>query len=254
MRRPSAGILHLLFIVSFSLPLHGGELPSSSDMRAIESFRAIQFVPGDSLPEDRILYGDSRGYIHILKRQPKGFSEEWRSGHLGAGIMGVFAQDIDGDERRELVTYTSGGRIFIFALKTHSLVWQSNENEFADITCMTVANADDDPQEELVFCADSHLFIYDGKSLFQEWKSQAEFRAQQILVGDVDGDGQKELILNTGLVLDARFHDVEWQSPDPFGDRIALLDVDSDGIPEVIGEFGGHFLKTFDIDLKSEKW
>ncbi len=254
MRRFSAAILLSTFLLSFSPSLRAGESASPADMGAVRSFRAIQFVPGDSLPEDRIFYGDSRGYLHILKRQRKGFSEEWKSSHLGAGIMGVFVQDIDADGRLELVAYTSAGRILIFTPQAPMLLWQSNESEFAAITCMTLANVDDDPQKELVFCADSHLFIYDGKSLFQEWRSQGELDAQEILVGDVDGDGQKEILLNTGWVIDSRFRDIEWQSPEPFGDRIALLDIDNDGIPELIGEFGGHFLKVFDIDLKREKW
>ena len=254
MRKLSAGILFSVLLLLFSLSAWGDESASPADTGAIRSFRAIQFVAGDSLPEDRVFYGDSRGYLHILKRQHKGFSEEWKSDHLGAGIMGVFVRDINADGKLELVTYTSVGRIFIFAPQTHTLLWQNNENEFSAITCMTLANVDDDPHQELIFCADSHLFIYDGKSLFQEWRSQAEFKAQEILVGDVDGDGEKEIVLNTGWVFDAQFRDIEWQSPEPFGDRITLLDIDNDGIPELVGEFGGHFLKVFDLDLKRERW
>ena len=56
-----------------------------------------------------------------------------------------------------------------------------------------------------------------------------------------------------GYVFDARFHDLEWQSPESFGERLGLRDVDEDGIPEVIGEFQGRFLRIFDIDLRREK-
>ncbi len=34
---------------------------------------------------------------------------------------------------------------------------------------------------------------------------------------------------------------------------MGLRDVDEDGIPEVIGEFQGSFLRIFDIDLRREK-
>ena len=65
--------------------------------------------------------------------------------------------------------------------------------------------------------------------------------------------GSDEILLNDGYVFDARFFDLEWQSPEPFGERMGLLDLDDDLIPEVIGEFQGRYLRVFDIDLRREK-
>ena len=61
------------------------------------------------------------------------------------------------------------------------------------------------------------------------------------------------IVLNDGFVFDARYRDLEWQSPEPFGERMGLLDIDDDTIPEVIGEFQGRFLRVFDIDLRRLK-
>ena len=77
--------------------------------------------------------------------------------------------------------------------------------------------------------------------------------AHQILIGDVDGDDEDEIVLNDGYVFDARFFDLEWKSPEPFGERMGLLDLDEDQIPEVIGEFQGRYLRIFDIDLRRAK-
>lgn len=255
MRSLYIGILLLVTAPIFICSAHGDEPASSISRRGeLFAFRAIENLPGDSLSGNRIAYGDNQGYLHILKQKDKGFSEEWKSRNLGAGIMQVFAEDINADRKPELVTYISKGQIFIFDPESHTVLWQSNELDFRSIGCMTIADVDGDPQRELVFCADSYLYVYDGMTLFEQWKSEGEFEAQDIVIADVDGDGQKEIVLNTGYVLDARFHDLEWQSPEPFGDRLRLLDLDNDGIPEVIGEFGGHFLKVFDIDLRREKW
>jgi hypothetical protein len=60
-------------------------------------------------------------------------------------------------------------------------------------------------------------------------------------------------VLNEGYIFDARYHDLEWQSPDSFGQRMGLLDIDDDGILEVIGEFRDRFIRIFDIDLRREK-
>lgn len=69
----------------------------------------------------------------------------------------------------------------------------------------------------------------------------------------MDGDGSEEIVLNDGFVFDARFRDLEWQSPEGFGERLGVLDIDNDGIPEVIGEFGGRYLRIFDVDLRRMK-
>ena len=119
---------------------------------------------------------------------------------------------------------------------------------------MYVYTVDDDVQDELLFCADGRLIVYDGRDQFEEWRSdQDNLRATDILVGDVDGDGDEEIVLNDGFVFDARYRDLEWQSSQPFGARMAMLDVDGDGILEVVGEFGDRFLRIFDIDLRRMK-
>ena len=93
-----------------------------------------------------------------------------------------------------------------------------------------------------------------GRDQYEQWRSdQTDLTAHQILIGDVDGDGEDEIVLNDGYIFDARFFDLEWQSPEPFGERMGLLDLDEDQILEVIGEFQGRYLRIFDIDLRREK-
>ena len=119
---------------------------------------------------------------------------------------------------------------------------------------MTVQNVDDDPQPELIFCTDGRLIIYDGRDHFEEWRSdQDNITATELLIADVDGDSEREIVLNDGFVFDASFHDLEWQSPSQFGDKMGILDVDNDGIVELVGEFRGRFIRIFDVDLRREK-
>jgi len=200
-----------------------------------------------------LVYGDRRGLLHILKRKKNGFAEVWDSRTLGGPIAGVFVEDVNLDGADEIVVYTLRGDLYYFDAERYTVIWQNSETEFRSMMCMAVENVDGDPQKELIFCADSYLYIYDAKNLFEEWRSDQEFAAQDIAVADVDGDGALEIVLNTGFVLDARFRDMEWQAPEPFGDRIRLLDVDDDDIPEVIGESLDNTLNVFDIDLKQEK-
>ncbi|MCD6335901.1 MAG: VCBS repeat-containing protein [Candidatus Latescibacteria bacterium] len=201
-----------------------------------------------------IVYGDDRGFLRVLERKEGGYEQVWKSEPLGSAIGGVFVLDVNLDGREEIVTYTSGGKMLYFDAQSRRIVWEIQRERFEAISAMTLADIDRDAQMELIFCADGRLYIYDGKTQFEEWASDQMFTAEEIVVGDVDGDGDEEIVLNTGVVLDAQFHDLEWQSPERFGDRIALSDIDGDGIPELIAESGGRFLKIWDLDLRRMKW
>ena len=219
-----------------------------------DEFDAIKILPPDDKSDkERIVYGDNRGIIHILKRQKRGYLEEWKSRELGGAIGEVFVEDMDLDGQLEIVVYTNTGRIYFWDPRTNRLIWQSIQTKFESITCMEIYNVDDDDQKEFIFIADSHLYIYDGKDHFEEWRSDEEYTAEDMVIADFDADGQDEIVLNTGFVLDARFRDFEWRYREPFGDRLGMLDIDDDGILELIGESAGRFLRIFDLDLKREK-
>ena len=67
-------------------------------------------------------------------------------------------------------------------------------------------------------------------------------------------DDQLEIILNTGFIIDSRFYNIEFQTEDVFGDRILLMDINGDGIPEIIGEFVDYNLRIFDVYAEREIW
>jgi hypothetical protein len=150
---------------------------------------------------------------------------------------------------------------------------------------MAVANIDDDPQMELVFCAEraedvagyrsrattadeaerqrevelARLHFFDCKNEFVEWESETGLHGRNIAIGDLDDDGNLEVVLNSGFVVDAVFRTVEWRHSAGFGDKIGFADIDGDGIPELVGEFRSttrprRALRFFDVDLKSESF
>lgn len=176
------------------------------------------------------------------------------SDFLEGAIGGLFVTDIDDDGLDEIIVYTDQGRVHFLDIADYTTIWSNPPGEYGLITAMIAHNVDDDPQRELILCADGRLIIYDGRDQFEEWRSeQSNMEAVDILVADVDGDGTDEIVLSDGFVFDARYRDLEWQSPEPFGEQLGALDLDADGIPEIVGQFGGRFLRVFDIDLRRMK-
>jgi hypothetical protein len=68
----------------------------------------------------------------------------------------------------------------------------------------------------------------------------------------VDSDAPLEIVLNSGVVIDTVVGEAEWRT-DPFGERIELLDIDGDGIEEVLGYTQGAPMRIFEVDRRQER-
>ena len=241
----SLSSLSLVFALLCAVgPTDASDLNEFDNLRRLETIDDIQ----------RIVYGDANGRVHVLEGDGTRFAEVWVSEYLEGAVAGLFVTDVNDDELEEVVVFTDRGRIYYIDSRDYRTIWSNPPGEYERITCQGVYDTDDDPQPELLFCADGYLIVYDGRDQYEQWRSdQSNLTSRQLLIGDVDGDGEKEIVLNDGYVFDARFFDLEWQSPEPFGERLGLLDMDEDGILELIGEFQGRYLRVFDVDLRREK-
>ncbi|MFH0777984.1 MAG: hypothetical protein V2A71_05060 [Candidatus Eisenbacteria bacterium] len=223
-----------------------------SPQALVARFRAVAAYQADSIPHDYIALGDSRGYMHVLRKRGGGFSHSWSTFYLGSPVREIVADDIDRDGVVDLIPITSGGRMFIFDTNSRRLVWENTANDFANVSAIVIDQLDTDGARELVLCADSKLVIMDGERLLREHESADKFTADYMVVGDVDDDGEKEIVLNSGFVINARTLSVEWQT-DFFGVRLTLVDVDGDGVAELVSESSGGALRIYDLDVRQEK-
>jgi hypothetical protein len=203
---------------------------------------------------DLFIYANINQNIHVYSLTAGKLKLEWQSTNLGSQITSLLAQDLYQDGRPELVFSTAAGRIVIYDLETYSFVWENLQDRFEEIECLTAANIDNDIQAELIFVADSYLYIYDSHTKGLEWRSQDEVSAREILVANVDDDDQPEIILSSGIILDSKFYNVDLEAEIDFGERISLIDINGDGFPEVIGEIGKFSLRVFDIYGERVLW
>jgi hypothetical protein len=212
----------------------------------------------DPSPEGypRYMYSDIAAHIHVFVIKKGRPQLDWETATLGSAVTALFVSDVDADGKKEIMVATARGRIIVYDARTYDRLHENFLEPFESIDCMTSANLDNDPQEEIVFIAEKRLNIYDGKSAAMEWRSQQQFQASEILIGDVDDDPQLEIILNTGAIIDSRFYTIEPGSIESgiFGTRIKLFDMNGDGHPEVLGEASGFALKVYDVYARREIW
>ncbi len=253
-------VLLAAMFFAFGLGCHE---PSQSEEMTAEALSDMAktyryFFVLDPSPEGfpRYMYSDVAAHIHVFVVKKGRPQLDWETATLGSAVTALFVTDVDGDGRKEIMVATARGRIIVYDAQTYDRIHENFLEPFESIECMTSANLDNDPQEEIIFIAEKRLNIYDGKSRAMEWRSQQNFQASEIIVGNVDDDPQLEIILNTGAIIDSRFYTQEQGSLETgvFGSRIKLFDVNADGYPEVIGEMPGYALKVYDVYARREIW
>ena len=99
-----------------------------------------------------------------------------------------------------------------------------------------------------------YLIQFDTKSQFEEWRSTQAYEATDMIVGNVDKDPEIEIIMNTGEILSSKFKNVKWKSDIELGDRLYLIDIDDDGILELVNEYDQSYVRIIDVDERREKW
>ena len=229
--------------------LRGDNLvPRAADFAA--KYQPFTMVNG---PQRRLLYGSYRGTLHLFEsRDGKIVSVLTRE--LWSPVMRILAADLDGDGQDEVVGYTQNSRLFVLRGGDLQDIWNTPEGRFKTISSLTLADVDEDGENEIVFIADDLLRYYSSLQDVEEWKSQLNFTATQMAVGDVDGDGGKDIVMNSGIVFGALFRDVKWTYAPGFGARFDLYDIDQDGILEIVAEGGDGLVRVFDADERRLKW
>ncbi|MBU8869477.1 MAG: hypothetical protein KOO60_01265 [Gemmatimonadales bacterium] len=193
------------------------------------------------------------GTVQVIKVDGRGGERVWRSNQLDGIPVEVIAADLSGDTLDDsLICRTTTGQVYIWAMEGFTLQWESLQGEYDQISCFTTANMDDDPAGEIIMLADRKIVYIDGETYSKEFTGLNDYNASMIRCGDVDADGRMEIILNSGQVLDGNTADIEWEDQ-TFYHRIELLDIDADGILEVLTEdVQGGPMKVFDVDYRSE--
>lgn len=221
---------------------------------AFGRFPFAKVVPLDNGNAWGLIYADVYGKIYLKRATNRGWKREFEITNLGAKVKKYQILDIEQDGILDLLIATMDGRILIYSLDDYTNTWENIEDNFRSIEAFDAVNVDRDPQVEFIVLAEGRIYIIDSIDKSRQWISEREFIATELIVANVDKDEQKEIILNTGIVIDSKFYiiDLEWDQA--FGERITTFDINNDGIPEVIGEFSDYSLRIFDVYAQREVW
>lgn len=204
---------------------------------------------GDGMQE--IIGAASWGKITIFDGDLK--SPSWEiTTSLDIGAVAVI--DADGDGVPEII-YGDGQWGKVHAIDVHSRTekWSVNNTEY-DVTGIAMGDVDQDGKTELLFGAgqgssgQSFLFVTDFMTGEIKWKNQYFNGMSPLVVGDVDDDGEDEIInfSNSGYedgivtIFNARTHALKFQqkigTTDWTGNNrvVRIGDVDGDGRTEFI--------------------
>jgi hypothetical protein len=239
-------VLAVLVLCSFATKATGQPVNLESLDNLTSRFQfVIQYGSAD-VGNLRILYTDQLAHVHVYRLEEGRFELDWEQTNLGSRVTSLFVSELFGDERPMLVISTFAGRILVYEMDGYDLVWENLQDPFEQIAYLVAENVDKDPQKEFIFIAKDKLIIYDSLTQAYEWVSQFPASAQMIKLANMDDDPQLEIILNTGMIIDSKFYNIEFEWDRPFGARFELFDLNGDGIPEIWGESEDFILEVFD--------
>jgi hypothetical protein len=230
-------------------------------------FNAVVAEDIDDDGKCEIVFGNYEGYVIVLEYRDYDFHEEWRSKRIGHRMWGITVGDFIGDSTKEIIAGNGNGELVAFNAKTHKQVWYT-EDLVRDVHGLLLHDLGSEDTTYLLagtgYKTDKDLgtvYIFTENSTEPIAKiGKFENRLRGIGVGDVDKDGELEIVVGSGVATGERpgegyvrvFNvedaldsqtlksdepiDSEWKSKNLKGDCVAieLVDFTGDGYPDIV--------------------
>ena len=184
-------------------------------------------------------------------------------GQAWTGMYNLKINDIDNDGNKEIIVAASDcytGRIWIIdgVNKTIKKDHIYNNENLDSFNSLEVADIDNDSINEIITGESNKLDIINPDDMSLKWRSatlQSSGEYIPIIVADVDGDSEKEIIACSSYLYKIKgISHQQFQSSSSGYSAIALADIDNDGNKEIIaGKTNGtiDIVNPVDFQIKS---
>ncbi|MDA0748077.1 MAG: FG-GAP-like repeat-containing protein, partial [bacterium] len=227
-----------------------------------------------SVLDNTVLYGDRAGNVNQLALEDGATS--W-SVPVGSEVSQVMLGDLDGDGKAEAFAGTADSELVVLNGTDGAEVWRKKLKNMSirggHVTVLTLADLEGDGRTSVLAGTAGwfvNAFTPDGTRIWAEWFRYHAIR--DFRVADVDGDGKAEVMVGTEYSTPLTVHNFDgsfrWSTFEEVGsegnastprrgiqlNRMALLDVDGDGVQEILYGTGDGWIFSVKPQDGAECW
>lgn len=215
----------------------------------------------DNNGKEEILLDFNDGkYLAIIEFVDGDYQYKWVYQNINDPIKDFTIMDFNSDSVKDIaIIHLYSGMIEIFdGISFQRIV--SYETNLTNAFSLNVVDFDSDGIVEIVVANNKYwngtsLSILEYGTFETKWDTTfTEEGIFDIEVGEVDNDGNIEIILSSGLIIDGIDHTIDWDYQNGFGGKIELGDIDNDGLLEIISLANYYDINVFNAEFKTPLW
>lgn len=253
-----------------------GEVILERSVRVIDDSRAFPLVrSGIEVPghnhsiwvadfsrdgTNEIVLTDSVRRIFTLKYDGESYVQNWMYPFVlpnEGAIQQILVHDLNKDGNQEIIAITEDGISVISGPNERATLLYSSIN--TSLIAAAIEDVNGNGKLEIAVLSgdrygDAKLSVYQLDSWELLFSAVLAEGGHSVLIDNVDADDALEIIVSSGYVFDGSTGENEWYYPHGFGSKLAVGDVNNDGVAQILGSFGWTSPVLYDVPTKSVVW